>query len=512
MRKTNANPPDISPTDRDIVSMVHLADPSVPLAGLRYTRPVSVADKALVSISRHMTKLALSSPQGWIDSYWLTLCFNKLLSKIFDDEPQILRGYLAEVKSHIKSLEEKIRDQEVRQHSQSPEMNSTSDETPAPSKHQVTCFEGVDDDRICLWFRSAGGFWLCEEPLLRLWDKICTGEAVGILLKTVLFDLLTAVAQQWFAFKDSPQVPADLIMKNFLTKEMEIKIIARSIEKLVAKKIQQIAADGLEKILYIVDFDQTLSRSTLDENGDNGVKKNAKNTLDIIYDFAQKSEEHIKNKFNAIGERYIEYMSRETDGAKKAKFEEKISVEFYDEIVNSRITYDKFDHFVKNSGIKLRSKVQEKINLLENFGIPMVIFSAGVGNAIEIILKNELKDFPKNGHLISNMLYFNEEGIVSGYTTPLIHLYNKQTDVAKHGEDFLKSHADRSNIILIGDSLCDINMDEIVQLKTNVLKIGFLNFEVEKLLETYMENFDIVLVEDQTMDVPIDLLKMLCNK
>ena len=55
-------------------------------------------------------------------------------------------------------------------------------------------------------------------------------------------------------------------------------------------------------------------------------------------------------------------------------------------------------------------------------------------------------------------------------------------------------------------------MDEIVQLKTNVLKIGFLNFEVEKLLETYMENFDIVLVEDQTMDVPIDLLKMLCNK
>jgi hypothetical protein len=56
-----------------------------------------------------------------------------------------------------------------------------------------------------------------------------------------------------------------------------------------------------------------------------------------------------------------------------------------------------------------RSKVQEKINLLEKFGIPMVIFSAGVGNAIEIILKNELEDFPKNGHLISNMLYFNEE-------------------------------------------------------------------------------------------------------
>lgn len=49
-----------------------------------------------------------------------------------------------------------------------------------------------------------------------------------------------------------------------------------------------------------MDFDQTLSRSTLDENGDNGIKKNAKNTLDIIYDFAQNSEEHIKNKVAKI--------------------------------------------------------------------------------------------------------------------------------------------------------------------------------------------------------------------
>lgn len=50
MRKTNADPPDICPTDKDIVSMVHLADPSVPLAGLRHTRPTSVSDKALVNV------------------------------------------------------------------------------------------------------------------------------------------------------------------------------------------------------------------------------------------------------------------------------------------------------------------------------------------------------------------------------------------------------------------------------------------------------------------------------
>ena len=42
------------------------------------------------------------------------------------------------------------------------------DGAPKPSKPKRTCFEGVDDDRICLWFRSAGGFWLAEEPLYRL--------------------------------------------------------------------------------------------------------------------------------------------------------------------------------------------------------------------------------------------------------------------------------------------------------------------------------------------------------
>ena len=39
-----------------------------------------------------------------------------------------------------------------------------------------------------------------------------------------------------------------------------------------------------------------------------------------------------------------------------------------------------------------------------------------------------------------------------------------------------------------------------------VLTIGFLNNNVESSLETYKENFDIVLVDDQTMSFPNSLL------
>ncbi|KAK6026262.1 hypothetical protein OSTOST_07799 [Ostertagia ostertagi] len=48
----------------------------------------------------------------------------------------------------------------------------------------------------------------------------------------------------------------------------------------------------------------------------------------------------------------------------------------------------------------------------------------------------------------------------------------------------------------------DIHMDVGVEKDGPTLKIGFLNSDVQSLLDHYMDVYDVVLVQDQSMKVP----------
>ena len=60
----------------------------------------------------------------------------------------------------------------------------------------------------------------------------------------------------------------------------------------------------------------------------------------------------------------------------------------------------------------------------------------------------------------------------------------------------------RHNIVLMGDSLGDLQMADGVENVENLLKIGFLNSHIEERLDQYLSHYDVVLIDDQTMDVP----------
>lgn len=47
--------------------------------------------------------------------------------------------------------------------------------------------------------------------------------------------------------------------------------------------------------------------------------------------------------------------------------------------------------------------------------------------------------------------------------------------------------------------------------EVNVLKIGFLNRDFDVLLEKFLEGFDIVIIDDQTMDIPNHIIDSIIN-
>ena len=72
---------------------------------------------------------------------------------------------------------------------------------------------------------------------------------------------------------------------------------------------------------------------------------------------------------------------------------------------------------------------------------------------------------------------------------------NKDETILKEIPHVYEKIQDRKNVILIGDSLEDLGMITGFSYD-NLLSIGFLNYETEKNLEVYKEEFDIVITND----------------
>ena len=73
-------------------------------------------------------------------------------------------------------------------------------------------------------------------------------------------------------------------------------------------------------------------------------------------------------------------------------------------------------------------------------------------------------------------------------------------------DDLINQIHQRSNVLLMGDSLGDPCMADGIENPSAVLKIGFLNHNIETdqeitRLRKYMDAYDVVLVDDQTTDV-----------
>ena len=157
------------------------------------------------------------------------------------------------------------------------------------------------------------------------------------------------------------------------------------------------------------------------------------------------------------------------------------------------LTKAKVEKSIKTSNIELRTGVIEFFNFTKEEKIPIIILSAGIGNTIEEILKQNSCYF-ENIQIISNFIKFNNEGYMLKYEEDLIHSLNKNIDKINQKEiiDMIKNKEYR---IVIGDLIEDIKMAGNYP-DDKLIKIGFLNQNVNENLEKYKEKFDIVLTKE----------------
>ncbi len=172
-------------------------------------------------------------------------------------------------------------------------------------------------------------------------------------------------------------------------------------------------------------------------------------------------------------------------------------------IARSGLTEEIIDKVSQNNSKIFRDGAGAFLETLNKFKIPTLIFSAGIGNIISRMLRYNNMEYG-NMHIIANNYTFNKDGSIMP-PVEIIHSFNKNETVLDN-YPFSKEIENRPNIILIGNSLGDINM---VSPKTdqNVLKIGFLDKPQNNQLKMFQEGFDVVATENTTFEFINEMIK-----
>jgi len=266
------------------------------------------------------------------------------------------------------------------------------------------------------------------------------------------------------------------------------------------EKVQRLVAAGPDSLQFIVDFDYTLTRAHRD-----GVAVDC--SWGVLENFTELPAEY-HTKVNQVRSKYYPV---EIDPGLSIEEKVPVMVEWYKEANSllglSGVNRSWFPRMVQQSNCEFRDNTKQLLDGLLQADIPVLVLSAGLGDLIEEIMRHH-GVLHTNTKLISNFLQFDQAGQIVGLgrDEEVIHMFNKSEVIRRKSKEEQMSH--RKNTVLLGDSLGDVRMADGVESPEVVLKIGFLNKNIEQSLEQYKQNFDLVLVDDQTMSVPNSLLAM----
>ncbi|XP_064421401.1 7-methylguanosine phosphate-specific 5'-nucleotidase isoform X2 [Latimeria chalumnae] len=271
----------------------------------------------------------------------------------------------------------------------------------------------------------------------------------------------------------------------------------------VKEIISSICSDGTNKLQVISDFDMTLTRFAC-----NGKRcPTSHNIIDTSFLISDECKKKLKELLNT-------YYPIEIDPSRTVAEKYPLMVEWWTKahelLIEQKIQKEQLAQAVKESDMMLRDGYRVFMDKLYENNIPLFIFSAGIGDVLEEIIR-QAGVFHPNIKVFSNYMDFDENGVLRGFKGELIHTYNKN-DGALRNIEYFQQLKGRTNVILLGDSMGDLGMANGVPNVENLLKIGFLNDKVEERLEKYLDSYDIVLEKDETLDVVNGILKCVIDK
>ncbi len=260
---------------------------------------------------------------------------------------------------------------------------------------------------------------------------------------------------------------------------------------------QAMKAEGAAKMHIISDFDKTLSKAFVDGKkvGTSYARLRSKDYL---------GQEYIEKAHQMFDKYYPIEIDPKLSREEKAVHMQHWWEEHHDFLVEKGLSSQMLEEVSESEEIKLREGIPEFLALAHKNNIPFVIMSAGIGNVIKLKFAHEGL-LTSNVHIVSNFFVFDEEGKAVAREKEIIHTMNKHEKVL-HDLPFYKDLEQRKNVILLGDNKEDEGMIEGFAYD-KLIKVAFLNKDIEGQLERYKESYDIIITEDGPATAVLELLR-----
>ncbi|KAG8380699.1 hypothetical protein BUALT_Bualt06G0043100 [Buddleja alternifolia] len=283
--------------------------------------------------------------------------------------------------------------------------------------------------------------------------------------------------------------------------------------QLLQAKISSIRLEGPSKLQVIADFDATLTKYWID-----GQRGHSSHGL------LQQGNPEYDLKRQKL---YDHYHPLEIDPKipldEKAKLMEEWWGKTHALLIEGGLNYGAIKSSVANSRIAFREGVIELFEFLERSNVPVLIFSAGLADIIEEVLRQKLHRSFKNVKIVSNRMVFDQNGDLVSFKGKTIHVLNKNEhaiDMAGPVHDDLGDPNEltddassvklRTNVLLLGDHIGDLGMSDGLNYNTKI-SVGFLNDNIESSIDSYRSAFDVVYMNDASMWGVVKLASQLCS-